>query len=70
MYETREEVEDVHFGNLDAAVDQLIFARSRPQDKMKRDPKSGSRLVISRFQYKHVIVFSAYDIQSDNKMST
>ena len=48
MYEeTREEVDDVQFGNLDAAVDQLIFARSKENDKekMKRDPGSGSRLV-------------------------
>ena len=48
MYEeTREEVDDVQFGNLDAAVDQLIFARSKENDKekMKRDPDSGSRLV-------------------------
>ena len=40
MYETREEVDEVQFGNLDAAVDQLIFARSKEQDKMKRDPES------------------------------
>ena len=43
MYESREEVDEVQFGNLDAAVDQLIFARSKEQDKMKRDPESRRR---------------------------
>ena len=37
MYEdTSEEIDEVFIGNLDAAVDQLIFARSKEQDKMKK----------------------------------
>ena len=43
MYDTSEEVDEVQFGNLDAAIDQLIFARSSAKEKMKRDPESRSR---------------------------
>ena len=44
MYEPREEVEEVQFGNLDAAVDQLVFARSKEKkDKMKRDSAASRR---------------------------
>ena len=46
MYEPREEVEEVQqFGNLDAAVDQLVFARSKEKkkDKMKKDSAASRR---------------------------
>ena len=45
MHEPREEVEEVQqFGNLDAAVDQLVFARSKEKkDKMKGDSAEGQR---------------------------
>ena len=45
MYEPREEVEEVQqFGNLDAAVDQLVFARSKEKkDKMKGDSEAARR---------------------------
>ena len=44
MYEPRGEVEEVQFGNLDAAVDQLVFARSKEkQDKMKGDSAASRR---------------------------
>ena len=46
MYEPREEVEEVQqqFGNLDAAVDRLVFARSKEKrDKMKGDSAASRR---------------------------